>query len=85
MSSGPRPDRWSWRPARWTLRTRLLAALVALLAAVSVVIGVASVLSMKSILIARLDDQLSSAVTRSQPPPGEDEHRGAGYLIKPAG
>jgi two-component system, OmpR family, sensor kinase len=60
-----RPHRWR-RLTRWTLRARLLAALVALLAAVSVVIGVVSVLSLDSFLLARLDDQLSSAVGRSQ-------------------
>src|SRR6266568_255035 len=70
--------RWSWRPTRWTLRTRLLAALVALLAAVSVVIGVVSVLSLNSFLLARLDDQLSSAVGRAQAAPRDEAAQGGG-------
>ena len=70
-----RPHRW-WRPGRRTLPTRLLAALVALTAAVSVVIGVVSVLSLNSYLLARLDDQLASAVGRAQPGPGDESGPG---------
>ena len=53
------------RMSRWTLRRRLIVAVVALLALAAVVIGTASVLSVQTVLLDRVDSQLTAATTRS--------------------
>ncbi|MCE0486774.1 sensor histidine kinase [Ornithinimicrobium sediminis] len=69
-------------PRHWTLRRRLTVALTALMAAVLGVIAVVSVLAMDDFLTARLDDQLATAVVRSQGAAeratGEGEGQGQG-------
>ncbi|GHD52851.1 HAMP domain-containing protein [Mycetocola manganoxydans] len=49
----------------WTLRKRLVVAVVALLALAAIVIGAASVLSVRAVLLERVDGQLAAATTRS--------------------
>lgn len=49
----------------WTLRRRLVVAVVALLALAAIVIGAASVLSVRAVLLERVDSQLTAATTRS--------------------
>jgi two-component system OmpR family sensor kinase len=51
--------------SRWTLRKRLVVAVVTLLALAAVVIGFASVVSVRSVLLGRVDAQLTAATTRS--------------------
>jgi two-component system OmpR family sensor kinase len=51
--------------APWTLRRRLTVTVAGLLLVAAVLIGVVSVLSLRSFLIDRLDQQLNSAVIRS--------------------
>lgn len=53
------------RPSRWTLRRRLIVAVVALLALAAVVIGASSVLSVQTVLLDRVDSQLTAATSRS--------------------
>lgn len=50
----------------WTLRRRLVVGIVALLAAASVIVGLVSVLALRGFLMERLDDQLASAIGRTQ-------------------
>jgi two-component system OmpR family sensor kinase len=50
----------------WTLRRRLVVGIVALLAAASIIVGLVSVLALRGVLMERLDDELASAVTRTQ-------------------
>ena len=50
---------------RLTLRRRLVLAIVALLAAATIVIGVVSVVALQGFLTARLDAQLTGAISRS--------------------
>jgi len=52
----------------WSLRRRLVVGIVALLAVVSVVVGVLSVLALRQTLVARLDEQVQDAVTRTSSP-----------------
>jgi two-component system OmpR family sensor kinase len=54
------------RPATWSLRRRLVVGMVALTVLVSVVIGAISVLALRGFLLGRVDDQLTSAVARSE-------------------
>jgi two-component system OmpR family sensor kinase len=58
----------SWvRPfSSWSLRNRIVVTVVALLAVLSIVVGATSVLVLQSYLVGRLDQQLSSAISRSQ-------------------
>lgn len=62
------------RPSRWTLRTRLLAAVVGLVALVCLVIGVTTTLTLRHVLLDRVNSQLVAAGARSQSaggaPPG---------------
>lgn len=51
--------------SRWTLRQRLVVAVVSLLALAAVVIGTASVLSVQTVLLGRVDSQLTAATSRS--------------------
>ncbi|MCU1559355.1 ATP-binding protein [Mycetocola sp.] len=53
------------RLSRWTLRKRLVVAVVALLALAAVIIGSASVVSVQTVLLGRVDAQLTAATTRS--------------------
>ncbi|PWC04542.1 sensor histidine kinase [Mycetocola zhujimingii] len=53
------------RMSRWTLRRRLVAAVVALLALAAVIIGFASVVSVRTVLLDRVDAQLTAATSRS--------------------
>jgi two-component system OmpR family sensor kinase len=53
------------RLSRWTLRKRLVVAVVALLALAAVIIGFASVVSVQTVLLGRVDAQLTAATTRS--------------------
>lgn len=53
------------RMSRWTLRKRLVLAVVTLLALAAVVIGFASVVSVRSVLLGRVDAQLTAATGRS--------------------
>lgn len=50
----------------WTLRRRLVLGILALLAAASVIIGAVSVLAVRGFLLDRLDEQLESALDRTQ-------------------
>ncbi len=53
------------RMSRWTLRGRLVVAVVTLLALAAVVIGFTSVLSVRTVLLERVDAQLTAATSRS--------------------
>lgn len=78
--------------APWSLRQRLVLGIVALLTLISIVIGVVSVLTLRQNLIQRLDEQLSTALERSQTflpqlnpqpsadPPGTGNAQSAGTL-----
>ena len=63
----------------WSLRRRLVVGIVGLLAVVSAVVGVLSVLALRETLVARLDEQVQDALTRTAgpgqggPQPGADE------------
>jgi len=52
-------------PARWPLRRTLVAATVALVALASLVIGLVAVLSVQSLMVKRVDEQLDAAIIRS--------------------
>jgi two-component system OmpR family sensor kinase len=52
----------------WSLRRRLVVGIVALLAVVSAVVGVLSVLALRETLVARLDEQVQDAMTRTAGP-----------------
>jgi two-component system, OmpR family, sensor kinase len=78
--------------APWSLRRRLVLGIVALLTLISIVIGAVSVLTLRQTLLQRLDDQLASAMARSQTflpqlgantgdePPGVGNGQSAGTL-----
>lgn len=51
--------------SRWTLRKRLVVAVVALLALAAIIIGLASVVSVRTVLLGRVDAQLTAATSRS--------------------
>jgi two-component system OmpR family sensor kinase len=77
--------------SHWTLRRRLLVGVLSLLTAVGAVIAMVSVLVMDDFLTERLDEQLTTAVARSQSAadrmlmPGEGGRRGRGpdFLMVP--
>jgi two-component system OmpR family sensor kinase len=52
--------------APWSLRRRLVLSIIALLAVGAITIGLVSAFTLQGILMGRLDDQLVSAVSRSQ-------------------
>lgn len=56
-----------WTTTRsWTLRRQLLVAVVGLLAVVSIVVGAVSAFAVRSILLGRLDSQLTAATARAE-------------------
>lgn len=98
MSEPPRPGRprrggsrlTGLRPSRWSLRARLLAALVALVALVCLAIGVTTTLTLRHVLLDRVDSQLVAAGARSRnaggnPPGGTGSGTGTGaqFLLAP--
>ena len=62
-----RARRFGLRPFRtWTLRSRVVLVVVAMLAVLGAVIGTVSVLALQNYLMERLDQQLTSALSRGQ-------------------
>jgi two-component system OmpR family sensor kinase len=67
--------------SRWTLRKRLVVAVVSLLALAALIIGFASVVSVQTVLLGRVDSQLTAATTRSSG--AADERPGNGGSFPP--
>ena len=65
------------RPAGWSLRNRLVAGIVAMLAVFSLVVGALSVLALHQFLVSKVDEQLVSAIGRSQDVAGGPQGRDA--------
>jgi two-component system OmpR family sensor kinase len=66
-SGRERARRLGLRPFRtWTLRSRVVLVVVAMLAVLGAVIGTVSVLALQNYLMERLDQQLTSALSRGQ-------------------